>query len=244
MISESAGEPVHVTGQQAHAWVEVYFDGIGWLPVDVTPGYYYDARTLQNMVSTPDTVHKTAALQDSSHQAQQMLDSGSGKNHQSDMPVVILKSVLMILLGVAAVLLILLTAAFVVLECLQHIRFHEEQRSYQKAGESERIQMMEYWVFYMLGFWGIESVLGWHTDEVDAKVCERFKNIEAGEYIRISKLLEKMVYGGVMPEAYEKRTLENFLERLASPEHTQSVLKKIKLHYVIVWAAFFRKKKK
>ena len=29
---------------------EVYFDGIGWLPVDATPGFYYDNVTLQQMV--------------------------------------------------------------------------------------------------------------------------------------------------------------------------------------------------
>ncbi len=31
---------VSVTGANAHAWVEVYFDGIGWLPVEVTPTIY------------------------------------------------------------------------------------------------------------------------------------------------------------------------------------------------------------
>ena len=29
-----------VTGRNAHAWVEIYCDGVGWLPVDVTPGHY------------------------------------------------------------------------------------------------------------------------------------------------------------------------------------------------------------
>lgn len=28
----------HVTQQQAHAWVEIYFSGFGWLPFDPTPG--------------------------------------------------------------------------------------------------------------------------------------------------------------------------------------------------------------
>ena len=30
---------IDVTEKNAHAWVEVYFDGVGWIPVDVTPGY-------------------------------------------------------------------------------------------------------------------------------------------------------------------------------------------------------------
>lgn len=30
---------VNVTDADAHAWVEIYMDGYGWIPVDVTPGY-------------------------------------------------------------------------------------------------------------------------------------------------------------------------------------------------------------
>ena len=29
-----------LTGANVHAWVEIYRDGIGWVPVDVTPGFY------------------------------------------------------------------------------------------------------------------------------------------------------------------------------------------------------------
>ena len=54
-----------LTGQNAHAWIEIFFDGIGWLPVDVTPGYYYDTLTLRQMVALPDTPRKAAALGDS-----------------------------------------------------------------------------------------------------------------------------------------------------------------------------------
>ncbi len=63
-VMKGGANGVSVTSDNAHAWVEIYFDGIGWLPVDVTPGYYYDAVTLQQMVGAPDTVKKTAVLDD------------------------------------------------------------------------------------------------------------------------------------------------------------------------------------
>ncbi len=39
---EEHGGAVAVTGDNAHAWTEVYFDGIGWLPIEVTPTFFSD----------------------------------------------------------------------------------------------------------------------------------------------------------------------------------------------------------
>ena len=36
----SATLSVSVTGDSTHAWTEVYFDGIGWLPIEVTPTFF------------------------------------------------------------------------------------------------------------------------------------------------------------------------------------------------------------
>ena len=76
-----------LTGADAHAWVEVYFDGVGWLSLDVTPGYYYDAVSLQQMIGMPEQASKNAALEDPSFEANQVAsgysltgDSGDRKN--------------------------------------------------------------------------------------------------------------------------------------------------------------------
>ena len=37
---QAGGGPVTLTSQDAHAWVEVYVDGMGWRAVEVTPGFY------------------------------------------------------------------------------------------------------------------------------------------------------------------------------------------------------------
>lgn len=54
-LADSEDGNVSVLGEDAHGWTEVYFDGIGWLPVDVTPGYYYDAVKLQQPVFPLET---------------------------------------------------------------------------------------------------------------------------------------------------------------------------------------------
>lgn len=41
---ETTGEKeVRLTSKNAHAWVEVYVNGIGWMPVEVVPGMYVES---------------------------------------------------------------------------------------------------------------------------------------------------------------------------------------------------------
>lgn len=49
---------VNVTDMNAHAWVEVYFDGVGWIPIEVTNGYSDDGPQqilpqISNAAGTP-----------------------------------------------------------------------------------------------------------------------------------------------------------------------------------------------
>lgn len=50
-----------VTNEQAHAWVEVYFEGFGWVPFEATPAFYSsfynknsDSRLSDEMVKNPN----------------------------------------------------------------------------------------------------------------------------------------------------------------------------------------------
>lgn len=42
--------------KDAHAWVEIYRYGMGWVPIDVTPGYYLEADNEMEYVSEPDAI--------------------------------------------------------------------------------------------------------------------------------------------------------------------------------------------
>lgn len=64
-----------LTSKDGHAWVEVYFDGLGWLPIDVTPGYYDDVYTLMNMVAMPQGDNSQVNIE-KGHDDSQGLDDG------------------------------------------------------------------------------------------------------------------------------------------------------------------------
>lgn len=83
-IQDSKNGEVSITGENAHAWVEVYFDGVGWKAVDVTPGYYYNVATLQKMVNTPEQIKKNAALKNNGYKGKQTASSGKSDQNLTD----------------------------------------------------------------------------------------------------------------------------------------------------------------
>lgn len=130
-----------LTGADAHAWVEVYFDGVGWLPLDTTPGYYYDAVSLQQMISAPDQVNKNAVLEDPSFEANQATDTtGSRRNGDALKRVAVRMGA--VILGGVTLLIILALVLLGVLEIGRIWDYESMHRKYERVDQKEKIHMM------------------------------------------------------------------------------------------------------
>ena len=233
----SADGTVELTGQDAHAWAEVYFDGVGWLPVDVTPGFYFDAVALQQMVGLPDTVRKTAAIDENSAGADQVLEpSGSGAGRR-ETAVKVIRNVTAFGFGIVGVLLLLATLLLCAMELTCAVLLWNERRCRRKWSAEKRIRHTQKQMFALLSMWGIEASLGWDTDETDRRVAERLPSIAPGEYRRICGLLEKTVYGGIPLEPYEERALNQFVYLLSGCEVKKSWKMRLKLRYFRLFTA-------
>lgn len=202
-----------LTGADAHAWVEVYFDGVGWLPLDTTPGYYYDAVSLQQMISAPDQVNKNAVLEDPSFEANQATDTtGSRRNGDALKRVAVRMGA--VILGGVTLLIILALVLLGVLEIGRIWDYESMHRKYERVDQKEKIHMMSEKMEKLLEFLGISMSLGWKTDEVDEKIHEKYPGVEAGSYLRVCRIMEKSLYGQMELEAYEMRTIDSFMEKL------------------------------
>ncbi len=231
MAASGDGE-VLLSGSNAHAWAEVYFDGIGWLPVDVTPGYYYDALTLQQMVALPDDVKKTSASLKDNYDAAPITGEnntdGQGGLDESSLRATLLR----VLRGAWPYLLGLAVVALLAIEGARLAAVKTLKKRFLQAKGENRMALIRQWVYGLLCVWDIPAELGWNTEEVDVQVSRRFDAVRPGEYTRACSLMEKAVYGGVEPEPFEERTLIALLEKLAAAPQNTGWRTRCRLRYV------------
>ncbi|WP_455500355.1 transglutaminase-like domain-containing protein [Gemmiger sp.] len=223
---------VTLTGKDAHAWAEAYFDGIGRLPLDTVPGYYYEAVALQQMVGAPDAVHKTAALQNNDSEAARI--TGEDSNGSTDTPLELAKNVTVLVLGLLALAIMALAVAISAAEVLRALRYRFALRRYRKAPPELRVKQMEHYLYKMLHIYGIDTALGWNTKHMDRKLAKRFVDVEPGEYVRVCSLIEKTVYGGETPDLREERAMQGFLFKLAASGREEPLHRRLRLRYTCV----------
>ena len=219
-----------LTGKDAHAWAEVYFDGVGWLPLDTTPGHYFEAVALQQMVGLPNAVRKTAALRENNIDAAQITGSGTMEGDTGLLPEA-LKDTTLALLGIAALLLLALALLVAAAELWRAVRIRRVEHAYRRADPMRRAGMIEHQLFALLQAEEIDSTLGYETKAVDACVAEKFEKVKPGEFDRTCALLERCVYGGQAPDAREERALSSFLWKLISSRPKHTLLQNLKRRY-------------
>lgn len=203
-----------LTATNAHSWVEVYSDGIGWVPVDVTPGFYYDVYSLQQMIKHPENVQKTAVIEDDGAQSDLIKNNNSGDRGRSGKEIV--KNVLFVVLGVIAALLILAAFLMASLEIRTAILTGSYQRKYLKADPMKKQQMICEAVPRLLGCVGIETSVGWHADEVEKQIMEIYDDVYEGEFVKVNRLMEKCIYGEEELPPHELRMMSAFTMKIAN----------------------------
>lgn len=211
---------VQVTAGDAHAWAEVYIDGLGWVPIDVTPGFYYDVYTLMEMVQTPQNVEKTAVSDEETEDTDVMQRQGEqnlGREILQDS----VRNTGVLLLGSAALLLIVLAGLLIVKEVRSTVLLHHTHKQYRNGDARQQQTIICEWIPYALREKGVEMHLGWQVEETEQKIRqELLPELPEGAFRRVNRLMEKCIYGEECLPPYEQRVLALFLEQLVSSEKT------------------------
>lgn len=220
-----------LTSKDGHAWVEVYFDGMGWLPIDVTPGYYYDVYTLMNMVAMPQGDNSQVNIE-KGHDDSQGLDDGqnSGLIHQIVESVDSLKD---IFLGVITIVCLVLFILWIILEIRRLLLNIGIKHAYHHASNKMKISYLYSLMVIYLKSYGIDYQLGLNSLEVD-HTLGKMKMIHQGDFLRVCRLFEKSFYGEIELEEFELNVIIHFIVLLYQNQKGLKWYNKLKRRYTIL----------
>ena len=218
-----AGVPLNLTAADAHAWTEVYLDGQGWTPVEVTPGYYSQTLDADRIIDVGEAWSNGAN--------DKTLDVGSvaGRSedkHRDDAPVshgipVVAKAGV----GLAGAVIAVLLALFVRRLVLRVRR----ARAIESDDQDVCVPALYGYLALVMKQSGVDAF-----DETKPLDCldafaAVFPDIDPREYRRAIRLHQAYAFGGRQLKPNELRTLRRFTERLhQSMPASQNVIERFR----------------
>lgn len=231
-IAQSRNGQILLTSQDAHAWTEIYMDGMGWIPVDFTPGFYYNTYALLRMAQLPQNVRKTAALQDEGEEAENVAGNTPQIKQQDQLSEQVRAMYVNVVTGVLLLVLFLFLLFIVVLEA-GHLFYEEKIRKMVRQEEKRSTEYLCRQISGNLSVLGIEVRLGWNAAETDRSICNCMPDIEPGIYQRVNYVLEKYVYETGHLEPEEFRLLGAFLIAIRESRKLTGIRKRFLSRYIV-----------
>lgn len=203
-----AGTALNLTAADAHAWTEIYLDGQGWTPVEVTPGYYSQTLDADRIIDVGEAWSNGAN--------DKTLDVGSvaGRSedkHREDTPVshgvpVVAKAGV----GLAGAAVAVLLALFVRRLVLRVRR----ARAIESDDQDVCVPALYGYLALVMKQSGVDAF-----DETKPLDCldafaTAFPEIDPWEYRRAIQLHQAYAFGGRQLKPNELRTLRRLTERL------------------------------
>ena len=198
-----------LTAKNAHAWVEVYQAGIGWLPVEVVPGMYVEDYTNQMVAGQPayqvNQTYEDDGIDTSTETGKTDHNSdGTGDESETERWLTPIHFV-----GVVLIILYIVLAAYLLLELQRAIRLHQRRQKTQVTSSTELVDLYLPRIYVLYHIRKIEGN-STNRENIWEQLQEKFPDLEYGEYRRVLKLIQKVKFGEKELHPYEKHALESF----------------------------------
>lgn len=224
LLKEGA-DSCNLTQKNGHAWVEIYIDGIGWSPVEVTPGFYQE-------VYNPDY------LIDMQEEEIEKMDRGAQVEADEIMPGREKKKEPLIMpefpwnfFGVFLLITLIFLGIGLLLEIQRGIRIGIQRRKRKNYPDIEAALSYRK-MCRILESAGIKDGFGFPYTLTE-RICERFTSVKEEEYLRFIQIIQKDIFGHKILFANEKRVMDVFIEKLRGDLYSHaSILKKLLYRYV------------
>lgn len=203
-------QPVTLTGADAHAWCEVYLSGLGWTPVEVTPGFYTQTLQADSVMDVNEAVSSgNGSVMDPGSVAGQVSGDAEQEARQGDpLSARQIAHAAGIALGTA-----LATAA----AAFAQRALRRYRRTKLSNDERQHVCVPElYRQLARLTAAGVPAFDATRPLECADAVPSAFPGIDELDYKRAIQLHQAFAFGGRPLKPNELRTVRSFNDRLAA----------------------------
>ena len=225
-------DTVTLTSKDAHAWVEVYVAGSGWLPVEVVPGMYTETYTNQKIEGKPSYQVNSSQSEDglkATDQGSKNTSTEQNRKEEAEKDLPVLKIISWILMGTAYLLFFL----YLLLELQRWVRLRFRKRAEkQKTDQAVFVQRFVERIEKLFVLAKIEGDYTW-SKGLWEEIRGKFPEIRQSEYERALELVQKVRFGGIELKGYEIYTLKCFRRKMQDSLYRHKKIRgKIFLRYV------------
>ncbi|MDD3220655.1 MAG: transglutaminaseTgpA domain-containing protein [Lachnospiraceae bacterium] len=212
VYNENNETEFNLTQANAHAWVEVYMDGIGWMPIEVVPGFYFAEYTTQQVVGNPQSSVNIVNQTDEEQLQGNTADSlDPSEEQQEEQPPVVQKVIRVVGIILLIALIIWLIHFLILLR--YRILCMIYKKKLNQADDRDRSRMRYRHVNEVLK----QAEIGVKDDfpyENIPVIIQHYPEIQEFECKRFIELLHKVVFGEENLTKAEYSTIEIFDDKI------------------------------
>lgn len=213
VLNEGSETSVSLTEDNAHAWVEIYRDGVGWLPVEVVPGFYYAQYTTQEVLDMPQS-SVTVTNQEDQESLQgsttDKLDTVQKQEEEKeDTP---LKKTLRVV-GILLLLAIIAEIIYLLMQLQYRLRMQWYEKKVDGNDYNQVIRVLYDRTMKILDIDKIPGDRNFPYERSTA-VCENYETVDVRDYERFLSIVQKSRFSDSLVEKNEVHAAKAFVEKL------------------------------
>ncbi|MCH5301005.1 MAG: hypothetical protein J1E56_06775 [Ruminococcus sp.] len=211
---------VSLTDENAHAWAEVYIEGLGWIPCEMTAGYsqasnglgdlsYNDEPETENNnqsgidITAPVTEPTTEAPTTIPEDISETVSDTTAVSATSTLPAIGINVLLLILAIIVLIIVIdLITRAIII---------RKRHRSFKGRNLNKNAENLYLYLEKILSYADFKDLEKENLTNAFEKIFRRFDFVDDKQCADIVKILQKLFYGNVSISKEELVIVEKFV---------------------------------
>ncbi len=195
-------------GTHAHAWVEYYHDGIGWLPFEVTPAYL-------DTMESPDVLQDISALLGQDQGEDKELEEEEEKEPQTEDGIqsFLIKYKMLIILTILGLIVAGLVVLFIMWLARERKKVAARIASFDDEDVSKGICNIFSYTIDLLTAWGLQPSSG-YLKEQTPEICRLIEEDISNEYADVVEIRQEAKYSHHKMTEDDRMTVKSFMYKI------------------------------